>query len=237
MPKVSPQDRYLTVLNVFTTDAPEKQSQLLDEMRAIVDTAAFPGWISSTVHSGQDRAGTANFIQWRSAEDLQQRYEDDKFKHSTIPTFSEITTSMMLLQNEVVYSRTHPSLDGVVELSPERDDYTVIEFFGVDAKDQDELIDALGPTMKWLVNVPGYRSHTVLKGIGARGYEGSFVVRYAQWDSRERWEAFRDFPLLEWPPPRRKAQDRVDAVTQKYIVNTYRVVHSRSADHAPDPVR
>ncbi|KXK58789.1 antibiotic biosynthesis monooxygenase [Micromonospora fluostatini] len=237
MPKVSPEDRYLTVLNVFTTDAPEKQDRLLDEMRAIVDTAAFPGWISSTVHSGQEKLGTANFIQWRSVEDLMQRYEDDKFKHATIPTFSEITTSMMLLQNEVVYSQTHASLGGTVELHPERGDYTVIEFFGVEADKQDELIDALGASMKWLGNVPGYRSHTVMRGIGSRGYEGSFVVRYAQWDSREQWEEFRDFPAEQWPAPRRKVQARIDAVTTRYIVNTYHVVHTRSAERTPDPVR
>ncbi|GGM05587.1 MULTISPECIES: antibiotic biosynthesis monooxygenase [Micromonospora] len=237
MPKVSAEDGYLTVLNVFTTDAPEKQDRLLDEMRAIVDTAAFPGWISSTVHSGVEKAGTANFIQWRGVEDLQARYADDKFKHRTIPTFSEITTSMMLLQNQVAYTQVGRAGGEAVEVSPDRGDYTVIEFFGVDADGQDDLVDALGPTVKWLGNVPGYRSHTVLRGIGARGYEGAFVVRYAQWESQERYEEYRDFPAEQWPAPRRKMQARVDALTTRYISNTYRVVHTRSAERTPDPVR
>jgi len=237
MPKITPDAGHLTVLNIFLTDAPEKQERLLDEMRAIVDTAAFEGWISSTVHSAVESAGTANFIQWRSVEDLMTRYEDDKFKHRTVPTFGEITTSMMLLQNLVAFTQVGRERNVEVEISPERDDYTVIEFFGVGQDGQDELIDVLGPTMKWLGNVPGYRSHTVMRGIGSRGYEGSFVVRYSQWDSRERWEAFRDFPRAQWPAPRAKVQARIEALTTTYISNTYRVVHTRSADRLPDPVR
>jgi len=71
MPKITADGAHLTVLNLFSTDAPEKQEGLLAAMREIVDSAAYPGWISSTVHSGQDRPGTANFIQWRSSEDLE----------------------------------------------------------------------------------------------------------------------------------------------------------------------
>ena len=228
MPRISEEDRHLTVLNIFTTDAPEKQDSLLEEMRSIVDTAAFPGWISSTVHSGQEKPGTANFIQWRSKADLELRYQGEKFRHATIPLFGEISTSMKLLQTVVEFTQRQPELAETI-VSPERDDYTVIEFFGVAQEDQDLLIDALGPGQDYLLDTPGYRTHSVMRGVGSRYYEGAFVIVYAQWASREEYEAYRDAPEAERPDGRLKTQARVDAVTTLYEYNTYRPVHTRSA--------
>jgi heme-degrading monooxygenase HmoA len=228
LPSISTEDRYLTVLNVFTTDAPEKQESLLNEMRTIVDTADFPGWMSSTVHSGQDKPGTANFIQWRSKADLELRYQGEKFRHATIPLFSEMSTDMKLLQTEVAFTQRHPSL-GAIEVSPKRDDYTVIEICGVADADQQELVDALGSEQEYLLQTPGYRSHSVLRGVGARFFEGAFVVVYSQWDSKESYDAFRDQPKADQPGARRRAQAKVDFLRTHYEWNTYRPVHSRSA--------
>lgn len=228
MPFISESDRHLTVLNMFITDAREKQTRLLEEMRKIVDTADFPGWMSSTVHSAQDRPGTANFIQWRSREDLMLRYQDDKFQHGTVPLFGEISTSMKLLQTNVVFTERHPSLEAI-EVSPARDDYTVIEFFGVAEEDQASLIDVLGPDQSYLVDTPGFRSRSVLKGIGARYYEGSFVVVYSQWDSKDSYDTYREQPAADWPEVRLKAQERADTLANHYEWNSYRVWHTRSA--------
>lgn len=242
MPVISPDSGYLTVLNLFQTDTPERQGRLIAEMRAIVDTAAFPGWISSTVHSGQDELGTANFIQWRGMEDLQARYAGDEFKHRTVPVFSEITTSVKLLQTEVAFTG---SLGDITEVSPERGDYTVIEVFGVAPEHQDDLVAALGPGHGWLSETPGYRSHSVLRGIRARGVDGklgidgalgtdhSFVVTYSQWDDKATYDAFRAVPEDERPAERRTAQARLDSLgVSREWWNTYRVVHTRSAQPA-----
>lgn len=229
MPSISTEDRYLTVLNIFTTDAPEKQDMLLNEMRAIVDTADFPGWISSTVHSGQDKLGTANFIQWRSKADLELRYAGEKFKHATIPLFSEISTSMILLQTEVVFTQRHPVLGAATEVSPKRDDYTVIEFFGVAEENQADLVDTLGPGQDWLLEAPGYRSHSVLRGVGARFVDGDFVVVYSQWDDKQSYDAFRTEPESEQSGDRIKTHARLQSLATSYRWNTYRVVHTRSA--------
>ena len=229
MPNISTADRHLTVLNLFSTDAPEKQDSLLAAMREIVDSAAFPGWISSTVHSGQDKPGTANFIQWRSGEDLEARYAGEEFKHRTMPLFTEITTSIKLLQTEAVHVRRRDPAETVTEISPSRDDYTVIEVFGVAEKDLDDLVDALGPAQDWLAQVPGYRSHTVLRGLRARGFEGGFAVVYSQWDGKEAYDAFVALPAEERSAERQKTEARVDEIALTRESNTYRVVHTRSA--------
>jgi heme-degrading monooxygenase HmoA len=233
MPKIATEDAHLTVLNLFTTDAPEKQERLIHEMRQIVDAATYPGWISSTVHSGINSPGTANFIQWRSGEDLQERYKGEEFKHRTLPVFGEITTSIRLLQNEIAYAQRHPKLNGVTAISPDRDDYTVIEVFNVTEENQHALVDALGSGQEWLLDVPGYRSHSVLRTIGARGPQGplenTFVVRYSQWDSKEAHDAFITTADDQKSPERQKLEAQVAALILSRDWNSYRVVHTRAA--------
>ncbi len=241
MPFISPENGYLTVINLFKTDTPEKQDRLVHEMRAIVDKAAFPGWVSSTVHRGQDKLGTLNFIQWRGREGLEARYAGDQFKHRDTPVFHEIMTFARLLQTEVELSQRHPSLGEVTEISLDRDDYTVVEILDVAAENQDELIATLGSAHAWLLETPGYRSQSVLRGIRARGPEGttgnlkalgadnSFVVVYSQWDSKNSYDAFRTLPADEQPAARRKTEAKRNALTVTSDWNTYRVVHTRSA--------
>jgi heme-degrading monooxygenase HmoA len=229
MPKIDVEDHYLTVINWFWTDTQDKQDQLLNAMSEIVSTAEFPGWISSTVHSGLEKRGTLNFIQWRSKDDLELRYAGEKFKHHTIPLFSEITTSFKLLQNEVVYAQRHPSQGDATTISPDRGDYTVVEFHGVDQENQDALIEALGPAHEWLRDVPGYRSHTVLRGLGARYFDGSFVIRYSQWQDRASYDAFRSAPESAQNTARRQSQDLVRDLVTSSEWNSYRVVQTRSA--------
>ena len=241
MPFINPEDGYLTVVNMFKTDQPERVDQLVSEMTAIVDTAAFPGWISSTVHRGEEKMGTANFIQWRGKQDLESRYAGGEFKHNTVPVFREITTFIRLMQTEVELSQRHPALGEVTEISPARDDYTVIELLGVQPADQDDLIAVLGAAHQWLVDVPGYRSQSVLRGIRSRGVERSggdltsigtdndFVLVYSQWDGKQSYDAFRRLAYGEQPAARRKTQDKRNSLTTAVDWNTYRPVHTRSA--------
>ncbi|MFE9255392.1 antibiotic biosynthesis monooxygenase family protein [Streptomyces sp. NPDC006879] len=229
MPKISTEDAHLTVLNLFTTDKPENQDKLIAEMRKIVDAAAYEGWMSSTVHAGQEFHGTANFIQWRSGEDLEARYAGEEFNHRTMPVFSEITTSIRLLQNEIAHTQRHPKLGGVTEIGPHRDDYTVIEVFKVAEDNQKALVEALGTGQDWLLDVPGYRSHSTLRGLRARGLEGSFAVTYAQWDSKEAYDAFRNAPEGEKSQARKSSEADIQALATSSDWNGYKVVHTRAA--------
>jgi heme-degrading monooxygenase HmoA len=241
MPFINPEDGYLTVINLFKTDTWERVDRLVNEMRAVVDTAAFPGWVSSTVHRGQEKLGTANFIQWRGKQDLESRYAGDEFKHRTVPVFREITTFTRLMQTEVELSQRHPAQGDVTEISPSRDDYTVIEIVGVEPADQDGLIAVLAAAYGWLVDVPGYRSRSVLRGIRSRAPEGSrgdltaigtdndFVVVYSQWDSKQSFDAFRALAEDKQPAARRQTQDKLNSLTTAADWNSYRAVHTRSA--------
>ncbi|MFI7386538.1 antibiotic biosynthesis monooxygenase family protein [Streptomyces sp. NPDC049813] len=229
MPTVSVDAKHLTVLNLFTTDAPEKQDSLIQEMTKIVNAATYEGWMSSTVHAGVESPGTANFIQWRSGEDLEKRYAGEEFKHRTLPVFGEITTSIRLLQNEVVWTLTSEGPNTDLTICPKRGNYTVITIYKVDASNQDELIDALGPGQAGMQDAPGFRGHIVLKGLRARGLDGSFVVSYQQWENKEIYDGHVALAEEKWPEGRKKAQARIDAVALDVDSNTYEVVLTRAA--------
>lgn len=223
MPVIAANDGYLTVFNMFTTDTAEGQRQLLDEMRHIIDNGNYTGWRSSTLHAGQDEHGTANYIQWRSLADLEARYAGTGYKNNTVPLFRRISTSVHLLKTEVVFAQHHPDLPEI-EISPERDDYTVIVVFDVAPRDQPALVRALGQPDEWLATRPGYRSHALCRGV-----DGTFVVLYAQWESKELYDAFHTLPESARPPAVREQRALVDTLCTARRANTYRVVHTRSA--------
>jgi heme-degrading monooxygenase HmoA len=236
MPDLCPESGYLTVLNIFRTDSLDRQERLLGAMRKIVDAAAYEGWVSSTVHSGVDRFGTANLIQWRNREDLERRYASDEFRHQ-IPLFAELTTTTKLLQTDVAFTQHHPATGQRTEISPSRGYHTVIEIFGVSPENLDELVTALGKGQEWLLDTPGYRSHSVLRGKGLRGkwarpLDGCFAVTYSQWDAKRSFDAYRTTPRVQRSAERRALRARLDALVTAYDWNTYRVVHSRSAGQA-----
>lgn len=222
MAEITPQDGYLTVLNLFDTDSAEGQERLLDAMRDIIDNADYPGWISSTLHSSQGTLGTANYIQWRSLADLQARYASDTFKHETMPVFKELATSIALVKAEVVFTQ-HRTGDPIT-VSPAGDDYTVIMLLGVEPENQDELVSLLAQPDEWIRSVPGYRSHSILRGI-----DGDAVVTYAQWDSAETYEAFHNLPEDQRPEQVQQLRARAHELVTYRRSNGHRVVHTRSA--------
>ncbi|WP_282695376.1 antibiotic biosynthesis monooxygenase [Streptomyces sp. CC208A] len=242
MPIISPEAGHLTVLNLFKTDSRDRVDTLVDEMKKIVDVAAYPGWISSTVHRGRQNPGTANFIQWRGMDDLESRYNDSEFKHHTVPVFREITTYVRLMQTEVELSQRHPEYGDVTEISPERDDYTVIEILGVKPNQQGALVDTLGAAHEWLVDVPGYRSQSIMRGIRSRNLDGGegtlatvgtdndFVVVYSQWDGKVFYDSFRNQPEAQWIRARDAYQEKRYALTTSVDWNGYQAVHTRSAE-------
>jgi heme-degrading monooxygenase HmoA len=227
MPFISPDDGYLNVFNLFETETRDGQERVVDEMKKIVDNATYQGWVSSTVHAGLDSPGTLNCVQWRSPEDLEARYAGARFKNKTVPLFNDLATSVRLLKTEVTSTQHHPSLGGTIEISPDRDDYTVFVLFGVEPENQKELLETLTQPEEWLLDVPGYRSHACLRGI-----DGTFVVYYAQWEGKELYEAYHNLPEHERPADVQKRRSQSRSLLTSWWSNSFRAVHSRSAASA-----
>lgn len=220
---ISAEDDHLTVLNLFGAKSAAAQEQLLTVMRGIIDSADFPGWISSTVFGGVAEPATANYIQWRSAEDLQNRYHGEKFQQEIVPLFDELATSVRLLPTKVVFTRRRPGLDAI-EIGPEHDHLTVIAIMGVKPEDQPELVDLFSQQDEWLTQFPGYLSNSIL-----RGTDGTFVANVAQWESEAAYDVFHTLPEEERPEDVRKTRLKARSLLTSHEFNTYRPVHTRSA--------
>ncbi len=222
MPIISPDLESLTVFNLFNTDDFDKQKTLLDAMQGIISQANYDGWLSSTLHGGIQNPCAANYIQWRSIEDLRERYEGENFKHNTVPYFTDLTTSVYLLKTKVVSVQVAVP-EATVEIGPDRDDFTVIVLMGCDPKDQSELVTLLSQPDEWMREQPGYRSHNILRGI-----DGDMVVNYAQWDNRDSYESFHNLAQEERPVHDRTMRSRAKALLTSWESNSYEVVFSRS---------
>ncbi|MFF2142301.1 antibiotic biosynthesis monooxygenase family protein [Kitasatospora sp. NPDC058190] len=222
MPIIEPENGSLTVFNLFNTTDSEKQKILLDAMRGIIAKANYPGWRSSTLHAGVARPCAANYIQWRSIDDLKERYDGENFKHNTVPYFTDLTTSVHLLKTEVVSVQTKDG-GSLAEIGPDRDDFTVIVLMGCDPKHQSELVSMFEKPDSWMRQVPGYRSHSILRAL-----DGDMVVNYAQWDDAASYEAFHTMPEEQRPAHDRRMRARGKSLLTSRESNTYEVVFSRS---------
>ncbi|MFB6872844.1 antibiotic biosynthesis monooxygenase family protein [Streptomyces sp. NPDC056323] len=222
MPIIEPENGSLTVFNLFNTTDSEKQKTLLDAMRGIIANANYPGWRSSTLHAGVARPCAANYIQWRSIDDLKERYDGENFKHNTVPYFTDLTTSVHLLKTEVVSVQTKDG-GSLTEIGPDRDDFTVIVLMGCDPKHQSELVSMFEKPDSWMQQVPGYRSHSILRAL-----DGDMVVNYAQWDDAASYEAFHTMPEEQRPTHDRQMRARGKSLLTSRESNTYEVVFSQS---------
>ncbi|QIS18476.1 antibiotic biosynthesis monooxygenase family protein [Nocardia terpenica] len=241
MPFIDLNSGNLIVVNMFKTDSSDKRDRLLEATNAIVDSADYPGWVSSTVHLGQDKLATLNLIQWKSIEALQEWYAGEIFKHHDMSVYLEMTTLARLLQSEVALIQQHPATDSnVVEISPDRDDFTTVEILDVEQRSQRKLIDAISAGHEWLIETPGYRSQSVLRGVlsrsanAVRGFQTvetdrSFLIIYSQWASKDDFDAFRTTPEHKKSPVQRAMEIKRNALTASSDWNTYTVVNANSA--------
>ncbi|GAB2898105.1 antibiotic biosynthesis monooxygenase family protein [Streptomyces mayteni] len=222
---LSVDDGHLNILNWFGTDTPHRHERLVEAMREIIDNAAeFPGWVSSSLHSGQDVPGTANLIQMRTRDAIESRYKREKMQNETMPAFFQLTTWFRSIKTEVVFTQTHPDQGGVVEVSPDRGDFTVLTLFAADPENQAALIENLAQPDEWLKTVPGFRSHSILRGV-----DGTHVAMYAQWESKEAYDAFHVLPESERPAETRERRAIGASLVNSHEPHQYTVVHSRSA--------
>ncbi|MFD4865467.1 antibiotic biosynthesis monooxygenase [Streptomyces sp. NPDC058412] len=224
MPIIEPENGSLTVFNLFNTTDPDKQATLLEAMRGIIAKANYPGWRSSTLHAGVAKPCAANYIQWRSIDDLKERYDGENFKHNTVPYFTDLTTSVHLLKTEVVSVQTKDG-DARTEIAPDRDDFTVIVLMGCESKDQSELVSLLDKPDAWMRQVPGYRSHSILRAL-----DGTMVVNYAQWDDAASYEAFHTMPEEQRPAHDQQMRARGKSLLTSRDANTYETVFSQSCE-------
>ena len=77
MAVISTKKSALTLINTFTV-RPGRQQELIDLLNRATEEVMrhLPGFISASIHRGQDRTKVANYAQWRSLEDFQAIFQE-----------------------------------------------------------------------------------------------------------------------------------------------------------------
>ncbi|MFE6774409.1 antibiotic biosynthesis monooxygenase family protein [Streptomyces fimicarius] len=222
---LDPDNGFVTAIDWLTLDENDRdgQAKLLDLLRPGIDERGGPGRVSSALHAAHRRAGVADFTQWRSVGDL-RAHDDDPARQDELLRIGGLTTGVRLLTAELVSVQHAPAVTGGVDVSADRDDWTSVAIQWVRPEEQSALVAELTrPREEWVHLLPGYRSHSVLRGL-----DGTFVVNYAQWESEEAYWAFHDVPEHTWPLDVRASRDRARRLTRTWEYNTFRVVHARA---------
>jgi heme-degrading monooxygenase HmoA len=81
MVEISTQSQHATFINTFRCD-PVDQDEVVRINIDIVDQVAsgFPGFIAAVVHRSTDGTRVFNYLQWRSAEDLEAMQRSSEFQ-------------------------------------------------------------------------------------------------------------------------------------------------------------
>jgi quinol monooxygenase YgiN len=77
MTTISPHNKLLTLINVFTVE-PANQEELIELLARATQTSIrhAPGFISASLHRGLDGTKVTMYAQWRSVEDYQAMREN-----------------------------------------------------------------------------------------------------------------------------------------------------------------
>jgi quinol monooxygenase YgiN len=77
MTTISPSNKLITLINVFTVE-PANQRQLLELLARATETSVrhAPGFVSASLHRSLDGTKVTMYAQWRSVEDYQAMREN-----------------------------------------------------------------------------------------------------------------------------------------------------------------
>ena len=72
MPKISKENKVVTLINVFTVE-PGNQQKVVDMLVEATEKTMkhIPGFVSASIHKSADGVRVVNYAQWRSKEDYE----------------------------------------------------------------------------------------------------------------------------------------------------------------------
>jgi antibiotic biosynthesis monooxygenase (ABM) superfamily enzyme len=99
MARISVDDKYFTLINVFKVK-PEDQQQMLEILHRATDVITkFPGYVSANLHLSQDGQFVVNYAQWENREyfdamrahpDVQEHFAECRAIAEITPVFCEV---------------------------------------------------------------------------------------------------------------------------------------------------
>ena len=181
MPTISLESKNSSVILIFQVD-PKNQSALIEagienSQRVM---AKKPGFISASFHKSFDGTSVVNYSQWEN----RKSYEDA----INFLTLDEVQIGEKIFDiadpdwnvYELVFSAgTNPT-----RISKDANIITVINKFSVEPENHKRLLQLLDDLRAVVEKQPGFISANVHKS-----FEGTRIVSYAQWDTKEDYQA------------------------------------------------
>ena len=208
---ISPEKKFATVILIFQVDS-SLQTNLIEAAKENSQKVMEkkPGFISANLHKSFDGTSMVNYAQWenrKSYEDAINFLNPDEVKIGE--KIFEIADSDWNIYDLAFSAGKTPT-----SISQNTNLVTVINKFSVEPENQKNLIKLLDDLREIVEKLPGFISANVHRSL-----DGTRVVSYAQWDSKEDYQAVYTnssaIPIL----------DEIMKIS-KFTWNMYEVVYS-----------
>ena len=211
MPIISLENKLSSVILIFQVD-PKNQSALIEagieNSKKVMEKK--PGFVSASFHKSFDGTSMVNYSQWenrKSYEDAINFLNPDEV-HMGEKIF-DIADPDWNIYGLMFSAGTNPT-----RISKDSNLVTVINKFSVDPENNKRLLQLLDDLRVVVEKQPGFISANVHKS-----YEGTRIVSYAQWNTKE------DYQAVYTNTDAKSILDEIKKIS-KFSWNLYEVVYT-----------
>ncbi len=172
-----------TVMVIFTVES-EQQQELFNTIKKFLETVKTqPGFISANLHKSIDGVKVVNYAQW-SSMDAYQSFVNNQEVQSQAGKLREFTPP----DSHVYEIVTSESKVGTPEI---KEGEYIVHFaeFGMQPANQPKMIELAKSHVKSAMEQPGLISATFHRSL-----DGTRVINYGQWESKEAIEELTKQP-------------------------------------------
>lgn len=218
MAEISTRPSIVTLINPHVCE-PDKAEQLEALLAQAVDDiySRSPGFISANIHVSADGRRVTNYAQYSDLDAVKRTWANPAIK-TFAGRVGELARSADPHLYEVTAVTGPAGHDGLVRIeSGAVEAVTLIDVHSCEPDKQNELMNLLQTAAESVYRqVPGFLSVSV-----HRSFDGVRVTNYAQWRSREAFEALKDSSVLG------SHQERVRALLSGFDgLHIYRVTRA-----------
>lgn len=181
MATISSEQNLTTVILLFQVD-PQKQSELIEaaqeNSQKVMEQKS--GFISANLHKSFDGTSVVNYAQWENRKSYEEAI--NFLKTDEVKVGEKIFNIADPDWN--IYDLAFSAGKSPTIISPEANLVTVINKFSVDPKNQKKLLEQLDDLRAVVEKLPGFISANVHRSL-----DGTRVVSYAQWNTKENYQA------------------------------------------------
>ena len=181
MPIISSDNKLTTVILIFQV-GPENQAALIEAAKENSQKVMEkkPGFISASLHKSFDGTSMVNYAQWDSRKSYEEAINFLKPDEVKIgEKIFDIADPDWNIYDLVFSAGKNPTT-----ISQEGNLVTVINKFSIEPENQKMLLNQLEGLKAVVEKLPGFISANVHRSL-----DGKRVVSYAQWDTKESYQA------------------------------------------------